>query len=83
MGEIWDLPARTAMEYIDNRQPQVKVAGDFVKIGRSTIDRPSKIVGNGRKRGTQQFAETNYSLRLMESMGTCICHNEPMLLGAF
>ena len=74
----WGLSGQLARAYIDSRCPTTQIAQDYVQIGRVQIHlgRHSDVVR--RQSGT--FAQTNYALRIMESIGVCIRQNEPVLL---
>jgi midasin len=74
----WGVSAQLARAYIDSRCPSTLLASDYVEIGRVQINlgRHSDFVR--RQSGT--FAQTNYALRIMESIGVCVRQNEPVLL---
>lgn len=78
----WSLSIDTALNYIENRRPSIKNTEDYVEIGRSRVFRPSVKASEWNALNKQyiDFVETNYSLRLMETLGVCISQNEPMLL---
>jgi MoxR-like ATPase len=74
----WGISGQLAMAYIDSRCPTTQMTQDYVEIGRVQINlgRHSELV----RRQSGVFAQTNYALRLMESIGVCIRQNEPVLL---
>jgi midasin (ATPase involved in ribosome maturation) len=80
LAPIWGISATGAIRYIEDRQPQVVATNDYIEVGRSTIRRPPVTLGNMTNSENKNFAETNYSLRLMEAAGVCITQNEPTLL---
>ncbi len=80
LAPIWGIPATAAIRYIEDRQPQVQTTDDYIEVGRATIRRPLSTLGNMTTNENNNFAETNYSLRLMEAAGVCISQNEPTLL---
>ena len=63
-----------------SRRMQIQSAIEYVEVGRSTIRRPPKTLGNTESHQNSNFVNTNYALRLMESAGVCISQNEPTLL---
>ena len=74
----WGISGQLARAYIDSRCPTTQIAQDYVEIGRVQIHlgRHSDFV----RRPSGTFAQTNYALRIMESIGVCIRQNEPVLL---
>jgi len=60
----------------------MEISGTFVELGRATMPNASDgaIFADKIERQSKKFAETNYSLRLMETVGVCIVQNEPILL---
>jgi hypothetical protein len=60
---------------------QIQSAIEYVEVGRSTIRRPPKTLGNTESYQNSNFVDTNYALRLMESTGVCISQNEPTRCG--
>jgi energy-coupling factor transporter ATP-binding protein EcfA2 len=81
LASTWGITATAATRYIETRQPQVRCTSEYVEVGRATITRPSTdVIDTWASRGNSSFADTNYSLRLMESAGVCIAQNEPTLL---
>ena len=75
---LWGVTADLALLYIEARQPSITSGANYIEIGRAKIPNAShsKEVDFMSKR----FAATNFSLRLMESIGVCIAENEPTLL---
>ena len=80
LAPIWGITSTAAIRYVEDRQPQIQSTSEYVEVGRSTIRRPPKTLGNMSNDQDKNFAETNYALRLMESTGVCISQNEPTLL---
>uniref|UniRef100_A0A7S3VEM6 Midasin n=1 Tax=Chaetoceros debilis TaxID=122233 RepID=A0A7S3VEM6_9STRA len=80
LAPIWGVTATAGIRYIEDRQPQIKVTGEYIEVGRSTIRRPPKSNESVVIAPRSNFADTNYSLRLMESAGVSIAQNEPTLL---
>jgi hypothetical protein len=79
LAPIWGITSTLAIRYVEDRQPQIQSTSEYVEVGRSTVRRPPKTLGNTNDQD-KNFAETNYALRLMESVGVCISQNEPTLL---
>jgi AAA ATPase containing von Willebrand factor type A (vWA) domain len=81
LAPTWGITPTAAARYIESRQPNVTSTSEYVEVGRATIARPPSSATDDWKRSeNSSFAETNYSLRLMESAGVCIAQNEPTLL---
>jgi len=80
LAPIWGITSTAAIRYIEDRQPQIQSTIEYVEVGRSTIRRPPKTLGNTESDQNSNFVDTNYALRLMESAGVCISQNEPTLL---
>ena len=80
LAPIWGISVTAAVRYIEDRQPQVTATNKYVEVGRSTIQLPPLSLRTMTSNENKNFAETNYSLRLMESAGICIAQNEPTLL---
>ncbi|KAG7342074.1 cobaltochelatase [Nitzschia inconspicua] len=74
----WNIAPDQALKYCSDRCPTLVESMSHVEIGRVMIDIP-RSVGVGSKSLTV-FAQTNHSLRLMESLASCVRGNEPILL---
>ena len=75
---LWGITGELALNYIDARQPSITHGPNYTEIGRAKIskachERPDNLTAD-------KFATTNFSLRLMESIGVCVTENEPTLL---
>ena len=78
----WNVSIDLALRYVETRRPTMEISGTFVELGRATMPNASDgaIFADKIERQSKKFAETNYSLRLMETVGVCIVQNEPILL---
>jgi len=76
------VTADAAQRYVETRKPVVTIVSDVVEIGRARMRlAPSYPPRNNNQAGqNNQFAETSYALRYMESAAVCIAQNEPTLL---
>jgi midasin len=74
----WGITGELALNYIEARQPSVTNGRNYTEIGRAKI--PNAPHGRPVDEDTQTFVSTNFSLRLMESIGVCITENESTLL---
>ncbi|CAJ1949588.1 unnamed protein product [Cylindrotheca closterium] len=75
---IWGVSRDLAVSYIESRQPPTVIGEDAFEIGRARIQLHDHFDHSMKKSKT--FAQTNYALRLMESVGVCIRENEAVLL---
>ena len=75
---FWGITGELALNYIDARQPSITNGSNYVEIGRAKI--PNASHGRQADEDSQNFAATNFSLRLMESIAVCISENESTLL---
>jgi MoxR-like ATPase len=74
----WGITADLALSYIEARQPSIMRGANHTEIGRAKI--PNASYGRQVEVTSEKFAPTNFSKRLMESIGVCISENEPTLL---
>jgi midasin len=74
----WGITADLALNYIEARQPSIMLGANYTEIGRAKI--PNASHGRQIEVPSEKFAPTNFSKRLMESIGVCISENEPTLL---
>jgi midasin len=79
IAPAWDIPCDVALRYLEERQPKVERSRHHICVGRSKIDCPVKYQSDANSM-SRNFADTNYALRLMESVGVCINQNEATLL---
>lgn len=84
---IWGLTADAATRYIESRIPSVSFGGHnnrSVSVGRARLtavkEEDEGLDGNMAPGKRRSFAETNHSLRFMESIAVCASANEPALL---
>jgi hypothetical protein len=75
----WGISRDLARSYVEARRPSITCGVDFVDIGRARIHVGSKAEFSQMK-PSNNFAQTKYALRLMESVGVCLRENEPVLL---
>lgn len=75
---IWSISSDLAITYVETRRPPTGLGSDFVEIGRAKIHLGDHIEFSPRR--SENFAQTNHALRLMESVGVCVRENEPVLL---
>eukprot|EP00980_Cylindrotheca_fusiformis_P010228 scaffold2271_cov130-Cylindrotheca_fusiformis.AAC.23 len=75
---IWSISRDLAISYIETRRPSTRVGTDAVEIGRAKIQMGDHT--GFAPRTSETFADTNHSLRLMESVGVCVRENEAVLL---
>ena len=75
---IWGISRDLALRYVETRRPTTQIGTDFIEVGRTKIEvvRKSEFA----RQSSETFAQTSYSLRLMESISVCIRENEPVLL---
>jgi energy-coupling factor transporter ATP-binding protein EcfA2 len=75
---VWGISKGLALDYMKKRKPTIISGSSVFQIGRAKIDFAKSI---GFSHGSwSTFAETNHSLRLMESIAVCVRENEPVLL---
>lgn len=74
----WGITAQLAMRYIETRSAPISTHPLYIDVGRARIHINSEQSTVAVKSNT--FAQTNYALRLMESIGVCVRENEPVLL---
>lgn len=79
IGEMLEIPESRIALYLTNRVPSFENQNNFIKVGRSTLEKNSL---NMQKKSVNStvFATTNHSLRLMEQISMSIQMNEPLLL---
>ncbi|CAB9508662.1 Nuclear chaperone required for maturation and nuclear export of pre-60S ribosome subunits (By similarity) [Seminavis robusta] len=74
----WGLTADLALAYIEYRRPVVAQAGrDLVEVGRVKLP---VVVDASQTADGNDFTETSFSLRIMESIAVAVKENEPLLL---
>ena len=75
---IWGISRDLALRYVETRRPTTQIGESFIEVGRSKIEvvRRSEFA----RHPSETFAQTSYSLRIMESISVCIRENEPVLL---
>ena len=79
-AKAWEISAEAALKYMNDRRPVITFSQEYVEIGRSTLFYPhlkDKEEGYFQERN---FADTDYSLRYMETISVCVSRNEPILL---
>ena len=79
----WGITAELAVRYIESRCPTIQIHEASTEIGRvnlSVLDSSSHAPSRSSSPSENNFAQTDYALRLMESIGVCIRENEPTLL---
>ncbi|PIC35238.1 hypothetical protein B9Z55_014659 [Caenorhabditis nigoni] len=62
--------------HLSVRQPEVKYDEHVVSVGRSKLPRKKSMIKTGRHR----LGHTRDVVQLMERIGVCVSHNEPLLL---
>ena len=74
---VWKISSDLALSYSEKRRPEILVGQDCTNIGRANI----KVTDHHtlKREVSENFAQTSYSLRLMESIGVCVRQNEPIL----
>lgn len=75
---IWGISADSALNYLNSRRPTTRIGSENVEIGRARIDFSRRTTFS--QRASDTFAQTNHTLRFMESIGVCVQENEPVLL---
>lgn len=75
---VFGVTAELAIRYVETRRPSILLHETCTEVGRAKIE-VSEIAATKRTQ-SEQFAETDYALRLIESIGVCIRENEPTLL---
>jgi energy-coupling factor transporter ATP-binding protein EcfA2 len=75
---VWGITADLAFHYIETRSPLLTVHETCTEIGRVSI--PLPLTFHGDRAQSDTFSTTDYTLRLMETIGVCIKQNEPLLL---
>lgn len=75
---MFGISSDLALRYVETRRPTVLLHETCTEVGRGKIE-VSASAAIARTQ-SQSFAETDYALRLMESIGVCIRENEPTLL---
>ena len=83
VAPIWGLTADLALSYLDLRKPTTQIMDDFVEVGRAKLPIMRRETIERTRSETNNFTETSFSLRLMESIAVGIRENEPLLLGTF
>ena len=78
VAPILNITTNLGISYIEHRNPSIVLHDTTTEIGRVQI-MVSAEQGEARSH-SNRFAQTPYSLRLMESIGVCIRENEPTLL---
>ncbi|OWB72559.1 hypothetical protein B5S31_g2275 [[Candida] boidinii] len=84
IGSSLEIPTSRVNFYLEQGLPQFDDMGDYIKIGRSILQKRIVASINPKSRfaplNTTSFAKTNHSLRLMEKIGVGISICEPLLL---
>jgi hypothetical protein len=75
---VFGISSELALRYVDTRRPTILLHDTCTEVGRANIE-VSDSAALARTQ-SQSFVETDYALRLMESIGVCIRENEPTLL---
>ena len=75
---VLNITADLGISYAEHRNPTILLHDSTTEIGRVHIG-VTPEQGDARS-NSNRFAQTPYSLRLMESIGVCIRENEPTLL---
>ncbi|GAX24956.1 midasin [Fistulifera solaris] len=75
---MWGISAELATSYVNLRGPEIILHPNATEMGRCRIH-ISNFQALNRKE-TATFAQTQNSLRLMESIAVCVRQNEPTLL---
>jgi midasin (ATPase involved in ribosome maturation) len=75
---LFGITADLGIRYVETRGPTILLHETSTEVGRVQIAvSPRQAVARTR---TDNFAQTSYVLRLMESIGVCVRENEPVLL---
>jgi midasin len=75
---VFGISSELALRYVETRRPTILLHDTCTEVGRANIE-VSDSAALARTQ-SQSFVETDYALRLMESIGVCIRENEPTLL---
>jgi midasin (ATPase involved in ribosome maturation) len=75
---VFRISSELAIRYVETRRPTILLHDTCTEVGRVKIE-VSNSASLARTQ-SQSFVETDYALRLMESIGVCIRENEPTLL---
>jgi midasin len=75
---VFGISSELALRYVETRRPTILLHDTCTEVGRVKIE-VSDSAALARTQ-SQSFVETDYALRLMESIGVCIRENEPTLL---
>jgi midasin len=75
---VFSVTSELAFRYIETRRPTILLHETCTEVGRAKIE-VSESAAMSRTQ-SESFAETDYALRLIESIGVCIRENEPTLL---
>lgn len=79
IGRTLEIPESRILVYLNSRVPSFENQDNFIKIGRSKLEKNSLNMQKKSVNSTN-FATTNHSLRLMEQIAMSIQMNEPLLL---
>jgi midasin (ATPase involved in ribosome maturation) len=75
---FFGLAQDVALQGVNGRLPRLQIHPTCTEIGRVRI--PVSLNSRVSRRTTEKFATTEYTLRLMESIGVCVREMEPVLL---